>query len=176
LFKWGKRQEIINPEGLNKIQILPNEAISAQRSKPNDLSEQEWYEANRHRLDLTSRLNNITARKGFAWAIFVMVLLWLVAVLWIVYLSDRHFLVLDKAVLIALIISGSVNVIGLFSNVAKYLFHVHETQIPIVEAKASNVSTMPPSRPGREIPEVEDTDRPKPVPRSASAELPENEA
>ena len=145
MLKWVKKPEENNLTSLDRIRILPNEAQAAAKNNPGDLSELEWYEANKHLLDLTSRSNNIRARKIFAWAIFAMVGVWLTAVLTIVVLTGLKKFDLDKTVLIALITSGSVNVIGLFSLVAKYLFHVHETHEPVVEQKIGNVAESQPS-------------------------------
>ncbi len=135
MLKWVKPAKRSNLTSLDKIRLLPSELKAAASSKPGDLSEQQWYDAGKHILDLTSRSNNINARKTFAWAIFTMVSLWLAAVLTVTVLSGMKALVLDKAVLIALIISGSANVISLFSLVAKYLFHVHEAHEPGIELK-----------------------------------------
>ena len=135
MLKWVKPPKKSSLTSLDKIRLLPSELKAAANSKPGDLSEQQWYDAGKHILDLTSRSNNISARKTFAWAIFTMVSVWLAAVLTVTVLSGAKVLVLDKAVLIALIVSGSANVISLFSLVAKYLFHVHETHEPGIEVK-----------------------------------------
>ena len=143
MLKWVKPPKASNLTSLDKIQILPNELKAATSSNPGDLSEQEWYDAGKHILDLTSRSNNISARKTFAWAIFAMVSVWLAAVLSVTVLAGLKVFVLDKAVLIALIVSGSANVISLFSLVAKYLFHVHETQEPVIEPKVKTSGDTP---------------------------------
>lgn len=160
MLKWVKPPEAssLTKRGsltsLDNIRLLPNELKAAASSKPGDLSEQQWYDASKHILDLTSRSNNINARKTFAWAIFTMVSVWLAAVLTVTVLSGAKVLVLDKAVLIALIISGSANVISLFSLVAKYLFHVHETHEPAIELKIGTREEAPVS-PEEEAPEEE---------------------
>ncbi len=143
MLKWVKPPKASKLTSLDKIRLLPSELKAAASSKPGDLSEQEWYDAGKHLLDLTSRSNNINARKTFAWAIFTMVSVWLAAVLTVTILSGAKMLVLDKTVLIALIISGSANVISLFSLVAKYLFHVHETHEPGIELKIGTHEEAP---------------------------------
>ena len=155
MLKWVKQTEAESLTPLDRIQLLPNELEAAEHSSPGDLSEQEWYDAGKHRLDLTSRSNNISARKTFAWAIFAMVSLWLAAVLSVTVLTGLKVLVLDKAVLIALIVSGSANVISLFSLVAKYLFHVQDAHEPIIEPLIKFIHEVK-SKPGTETPEEED--------------------
>ena len=62
------------------------------------------------------------SRRRFSWAIFILLVCWLVAVLAIVVLARAGSLALSNEVLIALVSGSVLQVIGLFAAVTKYLF------------------------------------------------------
>ncbi len=62
-------------------------------------------------------------RGQFALFIFVLMCLYLIAVLVIVILKGAGLLLLDNIVLNALLTTTTANIIGIFIIVAKYLFH-----------------------------------------------------
>ena len=61
-------------------------------------------------------------RLGTAVAVFAVVCLWLIAVGVIVVLQGAKVLVLDSKVLVALLVTTTLNVIGLLAAVVRYLF------------------------------------------------------
>lgn len=78
--------------------------------------------ANR-REDLAGKKQNRSQRKLFGFALFAFMCLYMGAALLFVYLSGKQELVLSDAVLVTLLTTTLADVIGVFSFVAKYLFH-----------------------------------------------------
>jgi len=71
------------------------------------------------KVGIKERIQNMEERKSFSTRIFVLVALWLLAVLWAIV---RHPEIPEK-VQLTLIGSTTFTVVGLFGAVAKYLFH-----------------------------------------------------
>lgn len=76
------------------------------------------------RVGVTELLQNVTERKKYAHRIYCLICFWLAAVLLIVIASGCHNVEIEvpEPVLLALITGLSVNVLGIFIFVVKYLF------------------------------------------------------
>jgi len=74
-------------------------------------------------LENNTRKDNNDARKDFKEKIFSLTVVWLLLVIVIIICVGVGWLKLGEKVLIALITSGSVNVLAFFLNVTKYLYH-----------------------------------------------------
>ena len=65
---------------------------------------------------------DIKTRQIFCYLIFGLLCAYLIALVLIVWLAGRRYLVLSDSILGALITSGTINLLGTFNYVAKYLF------------------------------------------------------
>jgi hypothetical protein len=98
----------------------PNEADSETRKEQEDLkrAEREAYVA--------SLTQDTSERKKYAGRIFYLLSIWLIGIFFLLllqgFLSPRDVFNLDKSVLLAAIGGTTLNVIGIFIVVARYLF------------------------------------------------------
>ncbi len=107
--KASQEQEIIQARLKNETLRLENEGLNLKNANLT--------------LENQTRTDNNTARKGFAEKIFGLTIGWLALVVTIVVCVGCGWLKLSEKVLIALITSGSVNVLAFFLNVTRYLYH-----------------------------------------------------
>jgi hypothetical protein len=100
--------------------IGPNEPDSETREEEEDLDAQE------RRVRLAGVWQDINERRRYAGRIFWLVVFWLGGALGLLILqgalSPWHIFNLDRAVLLAVVGGTTVNVIGIFIVVARYLF------------------------------------------------------
>lgn len=74
------------------------------------------------REELESRIQDRKQRKVFSYVIFGFVCLYMVAVLYVTYQVGKGALLLDKGIIITLLGTTTIDIIGLFAIVARYLF------------------------------------------------------
>lgn len=91
------------------------------------VDESHYLENQRIEAELEDFRQNTKSRKAFAWGLFVVVCVWLAAVLIIVFLQGFEGTVcarfkLETAVLVTLLTTTTLNVFGLFAIVTRYLF------------------------------------------------------
>ncbi len=114
--------------------IKPSQAdiLASAQPEANPLSTKEvaFYEARTLaaklealELENTQLKNDIEDRKSYAGKIFILICLWLFAVLLIVVVVGCKGMTLSDTVLVALITTTTINVLGLFLVVANYLFY-----------------------------------------------------
>ena len=72
---------------------------------------------------IQEKLSEITARESYASKIFWTLIAWLIGVYALIILVGLETLTISDSVLIALVTSTTINVIGLFGFVMRYLFH-----------------------------------------------------
>jgi hypothetical protein len=110
------------------ISTLPNTSAIISRNTKLETTEYDAAklaaEVEKLRTEVDQAKQNLAERKSYAQKIFVMICLWLVAILSIVILTgfSAWGLKLSDSVIIALITSTTLNVAGFFLAVAKYLF------------------------------------------------------
>lgn len=118
---------------LESVRVLSPRAITNTPGQDTSLEtdtlekDQLRIEIERLRVELDSLKQDIRQRKAFAPKLYVLTCVWLSLVLAILLLQGfsegrYHFFRLSEGVLIALLGTTTVNVVGLFYVVAKYLF------------------------------------------------------
>lgn len=78
------------------------------------------------REELEGRKQDRIQRKGYADKIFILLCVYLLAVMVLLYFNGFGLTNLEGPVLIAIVTTSAANVIGIFILVAKYLFHTKE--------------------------------------------------
>ena len=78
------------------------------------------------REDLEGRKQDRIQRKGYADKIFILLCVYLLAIMVLLYFNGFGLTNLEGSVLIAIVTTSAANVIGIFILVAKYLFHTKE--------------------------------------------------
>jgi hypothetical protein len=110
------------PLDLDKVADEPgsNAPDSATKLEEEDLDKQ------KQKAQIAGLLQDIAERKKYAGRIFYLISLWLIGIFLILILqgfgSNSHWFALSEAVVIAAIGGTTINVIGIFIVVAKYLF------------------------------------------------------
>ena len=98
----------------------PSEADSETKREEEDLEKQ------KQRAHIAGLIQDIAERKKYAGRIFWLISSWLIGIFLILILqgfgSNSHWFALSEAIVIAAIGGTTINVIGIFIVVAKYLF------------------------------------------------------
>jgi hypothetical protein len=92
-----------------------------------------WYELERQRDRNRAERAMLSQRKAYAISLFVLSVLWLLFIAVFLWCAGKNWLGVSDAVLIALITTTTLNVLGLFYIVARWLFP--QTHIEIKESK-----------------------------------------
>lgn len=120
--------EDILKELLNDIAVLPNTEIETEETNVRREIENESLrvQIERQREELEGLRQDRIQRGDFSYNIFILLLLYLTAVISIVIVVASGLAYLSDTVLSILLGTTTTNIIGIFTFVAKYLFHTKE--------------------------------------------------
>jgi hypothetical protein len=112
---------------VNDVGLFNEEVQSLESERPDARLTQEEFDANLRACELKQINDIINARKAYAEKVFKLVVFWLIAVLVILIVQGLVQTIWEKSVLsdhvlMALIGGTTVNVIGIFTIVANFLF------------------------------------------------------
>lgn len=114
--------QIADFEAINDEWVIPDYGVGLETHK-------ESYKAACERIDVESQEHQLNVerqmlpeRKKYALLIFIISVIWLIFIGVCVWKAGRQYLMVSDSVLIALITTTTVNVLGLFYIVARWLF------------------------------------------------------
>ena len=97
--------------------------VPVDQPDPKTIQEEETYEKEKALLEIRSLRLDLKQRKKYANKIFSLIVIWLACILVITLLQGFGFMFLSDNVLVALLGGTTINVLGLFIIVAKYIFY-----------------------------------------------------
>jgi len=120
-----------SPGELERLSNIPQEQVDDTENEESvtltDIEkENSLVDLNLRREELEGKKQDRIQRKGYADKIFILLCLYLSAVMVLLYFNGFGLTNLEASVLIALVTTSAANVIGIFILVAKYLFHTKE--------------------------------------------------
>ena len=120
-----------SPVELERLSNIPQEQVDDTENEESvtltDIEkENSLVDLNLRREELEGKKQDLLQRKGYADKIFILLCLYLSAVMMLLYFNGFGLTNLEASVLIALVTTSAANVIGIFILVAKYLFHTKE--------------------------------------------------
>ena len=120
-----------SPVELERLSNIPQEQVEDTENEESvtltDIEkENSLVDLNLRREELEGKKQDRLQRKGYADKIFILLCLYLSAVMMLLYFNGFGLTNLEASVLIALVTTSAANVIGIFILVAKYLFHTKE--------------------------------------------------
>ncbi len=120
-----------SPVELERLSNIPQEQVDDTENEESvtltDIEkENSLVDLNLRREELEGKKQDRLQRKGYADKIFILLCLYLSAVMMLLYFNGFGLTNLEASVLIALVTTSAANVIGIFILVAKYLFHTKE--------------------------------------------------
>ena len=126
------RKDEISDEDLKALQgelqasISQLQDESGEEQDPTEEWEKDSHEWKRNQLEVEGLELDLKQRKQYAVALFIMLVFWLVSMLIVVFFQGfkTSGFALTDTVLVALLSTSTVNVIGIYMVVARYIFPV----------------------------------------------------
>lgn len=138
------------PENLENIQPPEGGKDVLKTPDPQTQQEHRAYRTEWEEACLDDFRQDIKERKKYANRIYGLVVVWLIGVAYLLIRFDSR---VDSAVLIALLSGTTVNVLGVFVVVAKYLFPQHKNHIEYLHGLQKEETAPEPTRRTRKAPQ-----------------------
>jgi len=125
------KKYVFTSADLERLSRIPQERVDNTESKETvtltDIEkEKSLVELHLRKEELEGKKQDRIQRKGYADKIFILLCVYLSAVMVLLYFNGFKLTTLEGSVLIAIVTTSAANVIGIFVLVAKYLFHTKE--------------------------------------------------
>ena len=125
------KKYVFTPDDLDRLSRIPQERVDNTDSEETvtltDIEkEKSLVELRLRKEELEGKKQDRIQRKGYADKIFILLCVYLSAVMVLLYFNGLKLTTLEGSVLIAIVTTSAANVIGIFVLVAKYLFHTKE--------------------------------------------------
>lgn len=125
------KKYVFTPDDLDRLSRIPQERVDNTDSEETvtltDIEkEKSLVELRLRKEELEGKKQDRIQRKGYADKIFILLCVYLSAVMVLLYFNGFKLTTLEGSVLIAIVTTSAANVIGIFVLVAKYLFHTKE--------------------------------------------------
>ena len=126
-----KEHEITITELVDRLSRVPQEQVDTTESEESvtltDIEkEKSLVDLSLRKEELEGKKQDRIQRKGYADKIFLLLCVYLLAVMVLLYFNGFELTTLDGSVLIAIVTTSTANVIGIFILVEKYLFHTKD--------------------------------------------------
>ena len=125
------KKYVFTSADLERLSRIPQERVDNTESKETvtltDIEkEKSLVELHLRKEEIEGKKQDRIQRKGYADKIFILLCVYLSAVMVLLYFNGFKLTTLEGSVLIAIVTTSAANVIGIFVLVAKYLFHTKE--------------------------------------------------